>query len=352
MRVCLMNDNFYRSSGAAIAIRRIAAALTSEECFFAACTGEGLEEDVSWLEPARFERFNLKTANPWILFREVRRFRRWFHANQMDLVNAHHRRLASILHVAGIPVIYTGQLVFKFELWFRFFHPRKMIAITPTVATNLLETTGQRVLACISNPAAFPAKPPTIDLNSVRNRAVCVARLDVVKAHVHLLRAWKILHDRGFRYEIDLIGEGPLKSELQQQVRRDGLSDFVHFRGFTKDVAAAMERSLFAVLVSEYEGQGIVTLEAAAMGRPSLLTAVPGSIDLIPKGALLPNGVPFGDATALAEALQEWFSRPESVVQDGSLFFASLKNSCDPASVAESYRRVYAQTLQEIQSHT
>jgi glycosyltransferase involved in cell wall biosynthesis len=351
MKVCLMNDNFYRSSGAAIAIRRIAESLSGIDWFFAACPGEKLEEDVSWIPAGKFERFGLKTSNVFTLMREVKRFKHWFSTNNMDLVHTHHRRMASVLDFAGVPVLYTGQLVFPYERWFRWFHPSNMTAITPTVAQNLFDTTRQRVLACISNPVFFPEAPPPIDIEAVSKRVTCIARLDPVKGHVHLLNAWKILHDRGVNAELDLIGEGVLQGQLEEQVERNGLSGLVHFRGFTGNVSAAIERSLFAVLVSEYEGQGIVTLEAAAMGRPSLLTAVPGSIDLIPKQSKLPNGVPFGDPFALADMLQAWLTNPASVVEEGRLFFETLKASCDPESVAEQYRRIYDQVLADARRH-
>jgi glycosyltransferase involved in cell wall biosynthesis len=99
--------------------------------------------------------------------------------------------------------------------------------------------------------------------------------------------------------------------------------------------------------VSEIEGQGIVTLEAAAMGRPSLLTAVPGSIDLIPADATLPNGVDFGDVEKLAEALEEWFGHPDKVVAEGQRFSEFLKNSSDPANVARDYLNAYRRILDE-----
>jgi glycosyltransferase involved in cell wall biosynthesis len=224
-----------------------------------------------------------------------------------------------------------------------------MTAITPTVAKNLIETTGTAVIACIGNPVPFPDAPPVIDPAVVHGRAICVARLDEVKGHVHLLKAWKILRDRNLLYELDLVGEGSLRTQLEEQALRDGISELVHFHGYTSDVFAAVQRSLFAILVSEYEGQGIVTLEAAAMGRPSLLTAVPGSIDLIPTDFRLPNGLPFGDAVALADALQEWFSRPKEVVDEGRLFFRTLKESSDPERIAELYKQVYSGLIRTAQ---
>lgn len=346
MRICMINDNYYRSSGAAIAIRRISEALPEVDWFFAGCADEGLNEDLAWITPSeRYQRFDLKTSNVLRLAMESVRFRRWFRENSLDLVNCHHRRIAAILHVIGIPVLYTGNLVFPYERWFRWFHPRYMTAITASVAKNLLRNTGEKVLACISNPVAFSSEPPRIPVQQVADQAICIARLDPVKAHVHLLEAWKILHSRGHSYHLNLLGEGSLKDQLQEQAVRAGISHLVHFLGFTENVRAVIAKNLFAVLASEYEGQGIVTLEAAALGRPSLLTAVPGSIDLISKNPGLPNGVPFGDAGALADALEIWFASPEQVVKEGQRFFREMKEVSDSVRVGQAYKRTYAQVI-------
>ena len=279
MVICMMNDNFYRSSGAG---HRSPDASRSpspkSSSFVAGCGDNNLQEDLSWVPAQRYISFKLMNGNPILTFRELLRFKRWFRQEGCNLVHCHHRRVAALLNMVGVPVLYTGQLVFPEELWFRLLRPKWMTAITPSVATNLFETTGRKVIACIGNPAQFPDTPPAIDVETVKHKAVCVARLDPVKGHKHLLAAWKILHDRGHRYELDLVGEGNLRNELQSQAKREGTLDFIHFRGFTSDVSAIIRESLFAVLVSETEGQGIVTLEAAGMGRPSLLTAVPGSV--------------------------------------------------------------------------
>jgi hypothetical protein len=193
MRVCLANDHFYRSSGAAIAVKRIAQALTDVDYYVAGCDNRGYPEDLSWIPPKRYERFDLTSPHPGKVILELIRFRKWFSENQCDLVHCHHRRLSVLLQAAGIPVLYTGQLVFPYALWFRWFHPRCMTAITPSVAANLLETTGRRPLACISNPVQFPETPPQIDVDRVRCRAVCIARLEAIKGHRYLLDAWTTL---------------------------------------------------------------------------------------------------------------------------------------------------------------
>jgi glycosyltransferase involved in cell wall biosynthesis len=341
----MMNDNFYRSSGAAIAIKRISQALADVDYCVAGCVDDSPSEDLSWVPAGKYECFDLKSSNPIRIVSELLRFKSWFKLQGCDLVHCHHRRVSVLLQAAGLPVLYTGHLAFRYTVWFRWLRPRRMTAVTPSVARNLVETTGRRALACIGNPAHFPNRPPAIEPDGVRSRAVCVARLEPVKGHAYLLTAWKLLQDRGYRYELDLVGEGSLRSELESQVQRDGTQKLIRFLGFRADVSSIIGDSLFAVLVSEVEGQGIVTLEAAAAGRPSLLTAVPGSIDLLPPGRRLRNGVPFGNVEELADALEEWFAHPKDVIEEGERFFHFLKASSDPGKIASEYREVYQRIL-------
>ena len=346
MVVCMMNDNFYRSSGAAIAIRRIAQAMTDVEIYVAGCDNGRLQEDLSWVPAGHYAHFGLKTSNPIQLLRELLHFKRWVAHKGIALVHCHHRRLAVLLQLVGIRVLYTGQLAFPHAFWFRALSPRCMTAITPSVAENIYQATGRHVLACIGNPTPFPNSPPELDLREVSGKAICVARLDPVKGHTHLLAAWALLAARGLRYELNLIGEGPLQEKLQAQCAREGISRLVHFRGFTADVSTAIKQNLFAILVSEIEGQGIVTLEAAAQGRASLLTAVTGSVDLLPPDRALHNGVAFGNASELADTLEKWFAQPEAVREEGQRFFTFLKASSDPQRIAGEYRTLYQQVLE------
>ena len=341
----MMNDNFYRSSGAARAIRGISQALPEVEYCFAGCKNDGSVEDVSWVADGKFERFDLKSRSPILVVRELIRFKRWFALQRCDLVHCHHRRLSVLLQLARVPVLYTGHLAFQPAAWFRWLHPRRMTAVSHSVAMNILETTGREVLRCIDNPTQFPTDLPQIDVSKGRNRAVCIARLEPIKGHTHLLASWKLLRDRGHGYELDLVGEGSLRSQLEAQVEKDGLQKMVRFHGFTDDVSSFIARSLFAVLVSEVEGQPLAALEAAAMGRPTLLTAVPGSIDILPPDAKLRNGIEYGNIKALADALEEWFQRPEDVVKEGERFFRFLRASSDSSAIAWKYKEVYQKIL-------
>lgn len=343
----MVNDNFYRSSGVAITIRRITELLDSTNFFFAGCGSQQLQEDLTWMPADRYECFQLKVKNPVRLFKELWRFKRWLRTHQCDLVHCHHRRLAALLRLAGVPVLYTGHLVFPYAFWFHLLRPKWMTAVSPSVASNLLIGTGRPVLKCIGNPISFPDAPPLSTPKKATNRAICIARLDGMKGHKHLLAAWKILHNRGYDVHLDLVGEGALQGDLKLQSQQDGTESMIHFYGFSAEVVNLVEKCLFAILVSEYEGQGLATLESAAQGRPSLLTAVPGSIDLLPPGRTLPNGLGYADVKGLADALEFWFTHPDQVTEEGKRFFFFLRDTSNPRVIAQNYLDVYKYCLND-----
>ena len=74
MRVCFANDHFYRSSGAAIAIKRIAQALYDVDYYVAGCDNKGYAENLSSRPADRYKRFDLTSANPARVIFELIRF--------------------------------------------------------------------------------------------------------------------------------------------------------------------------------------------------------------------------------------------------------------------------------------
>ena len=99
-----------------------------------------------------------------------------------------------------------------------------------------------------------------------------------------------------------VVGDGPLRSELEGEARRLGLERRVVFAGLRTDVSELLA-GLDAVLFSSVrEGLSMAMLEAMAAGVPVIATEVGGTPELITDGrtGLL---VPPGQPDALAEAL-------------------------------------------------
>jgi glycosyltransferase involved in cell wall biosynthesis len=349
INVCVVNPNYYRSSGVTVAIRRIFESLPDADVtqYFVDCGYGDEEPDTSWIPKNRLATFRLMTSSPVALARECAAFLRWLKTNDIRVVHVHHRRLAVILGWLQVfldyKLIYTGNLTYRYEFWFWLFSPRIATGITQSVIENLKRTTRTKQIHLIGNGCDFPAVCPPVDVARVCDTAICIARLDPVKGHDNLLDAWRILIDRGRQCRLLLVGEGQLRQALERRAAVLGIGHAVEFRGFQRDVIPQIEQALFAVLPSRVEGQGIVTIEAAARGRASLVTDVDGSRDCVPAHHVLPNLVKFGDVAGLADALEAWFAQPVSAVSEGRAFFDYLKSSSSTASVGKEYCALYEQ---------
>lgn len=129
-----------------------------------------------------------------------------------------------------------------------------------------------------------------------------VARLHPQKGHRFLIKAATQIVTEHPQVKFVLVGDGVLRSELENRVDRDGLKDHFLFLGFRRDVHRIMRAFDLFVLPSLYEGLPNVVLEAMAVGLPVVATAVDGTPELVVDGE---TGylVPPADPQALAERI-------------------------------------------------
>ena len=139
---------------------------------------------------------------------------------------------------------------------------------------------------------------------------VTVGRLDPIKGFDVLLDALAELKRRGRRLRCQIIGEGPLRGELQARVDRQGLSELVVLVGARAqaEVGAALRAATIFTLPSligpggDRDGIPVSLMEAMAAGAPVVSTRVSGIPELIEderEGLLVAPQ----DSRALAEAL-------------------------------------------------
>ncbi|HEX4681728.1 MAG TPA: glycosyltransferase family 4 protein [Gemmatimonadaceae bacterium] len=99
-----------------------------------------------------------------------------------------------------------------------------------------------------------------------------------------------------------LVGDGPLRGEVESEIRRLGLDDVVRLAGYRTDADAILAAADVACLSSREEGMGSVLLDALAFGRPVAATSAGGIPEVIVDGE---SGViaPPGDPTALGDRI-------------------------------------------------
>lgn len=109
-------------------------------------------------------------------------------------------------------------------------------------------------------------------------------RLSSEKGIVYLLEALKLLQDTELRVKLVLLGEGSQRTELEEIVRRDRLSEQVIFAGFEKKIEEWMAATDIFVLPSLTEGTPMALLEAMSFGLPCIASAVGGVPKVIESG--------------------------------------------------------------------
>lgn len=88
-----------------------------------------------------------------------------------------------------------------------------------------------------------------------------------------------------------LVGQGPLLEESQQMVKTLGISDRVVFAGFQKNPYPIIKQASALVLSSDFEGLGMVLLEAMAIGTPAISSDCPyGPAEILHESQLFPCG--------------------------------------------------------------
>jgi glycosyltransferase involved in cell wall biosynthesis len=144
----------------------------------------------------------------------------------------------------------------------------------------------------------------------------------------------------------EILGDGPLQSKVQRSVRELGLDDVVEVRGFVSEERRrdAVRQALCLAAPSTREGYGLVVIEAASLGTPSVVVNGPdnAALELVEDGV---NGIvaTSTDPEALAAAILHVHDAGDALRESTAEWFAqnarrlSLEGSIE--TVLDAYAR-------------
>jgi glycosyltransferase involved in cell wall biosynthesis len=149
----------------------------------------------------------------------------------------------------------------------------------------------------------WPLRSPIRRRPGEQPKLVHVASLNRVKDQGTLVRALRVLADRGRDFQLDVVGEDTLAGKIQALAGEFGVARNIRFHGFLaqRDLRPVVESAHVAVMSSRHEAGPLVVLEAAAVGVPTVGTAVGHIAEWSSHAAL---AVPCQDPAALATALE------------------------------------------------
>lgn len=165
-----------------------------------------------------------------------------------------------------------------------------------------------------------------------------VARHHPVKDQAMLLRGFAsaALPD----VELLMVGDGPLRSDLEALARELGIADRVRFLGIRRDVAELLRAADAFALTSVSEAASLTLLEAMATGLPVIVTDVGGNPEIVRDGidGLL---VPRGDWVACGAAIRKLFGTPGWMAKLGASARIRVREKYRLEQTIEAYFGLY-----------
>jgi len=112
---------------------------------------------------------------------------------------------------------------------------------------------------------------------------VCISIFRPEKRIDLVLESFNNLVNSGIKAKLKLIGDGPLKHEIENQIQKLGVADLVELPGYLpqKRIIDELHNSHFLVLPSDIETFGMVLVEALACGLPAVATDCGGPKDIL-----------------------------------------------------------------------
>lgn len=156
---------------------------------------------------------------------------------------------------------------------------------------------------------------PEPSANAKGPRLLALARMMPQKRLDLLLKAFARLGRSDAR--LTILGDGPLRSSLEDLARTLGIADRVEMPGFVEDVLPALRSADLFVLSSDYEGLPAALIEALACNLPVVTTdCFPGARAMLGRSALCAV-TPIGDPVELARAIEaKLFLGPRSGLRE------------------------------------
>jgi sugar transferase (PEP-CTERM/EpsH1 system associated) len=172
-----------------------------------------------------------------------------------------------------------------------------------------------------------------------------VARLSPEKQHRILLDAMALLGAEHSGSVLVVVGDGPIRSELEAHAAGAGIAERVLFLGERRDVPRLLQVFDVFVLSSRLEGLSLTLLEAMAAGLPIVATDVGGNSEVVVDGR---TGfiVESGDPAALASRMARLAGDPELSRSMGEMGRKRVVERYSLQAMVKRYDTVYHELLE------
>jgi len=168
------------------------------------------------------------------------------------------------------PFVCPMPVVLRLACRFIYYFADALMVQTQAVATKYaVSQPALRPAWVIQNPVPQEFLDITCHTSRLKDRKlIAIGRLALEKQFDLLIRVFSRLADRHVDWSLRIVGDGSLRSDLQQQIAALGLASRVELPGRTLNIADELANASAFVMTSAYEGFPNALLEAMAVGLP------------------------------------------------------------------------------------
>lgn len=175
--------------------------------------------------------------------------------------------------------------------------------ITSVPRVNIRRIYNPVVSDAIMEKALEPVNHKWLNQKNKYKVILGIGRLERVKNFEMLIDAFYLVYHHVKDARLIILGEGSERRNLEHHIEKLGLKDVVDLPGFVSNPYSYLSRASVFVLTSNYEGLGLVLIEAMAVGTEVIATDCPsGPREILAEGKY-GRLIPLGDRDGLARAL-------------------------------------------------
>ena len=187
-------------------------------------------------------------------------------------------------------------------------------------------------------------KPPEFVAQKKEKIVLTAGRLSPEKGIQYFIKGARIVLSNVKNVKFIIVGDGPLRENLERLVYECRIKDNVIFTGYQKDMKDFITMSDVVVLSSLWEGLPNILLEAMALKKPVIATDVGGVREIVKNGE---NGfiVSPGCPDEIADKIINILSDDEASLKMGENAYRFVKENFDIKKMVSSYEFLYEKLL-------
>lgn len=171
-----------------------------------------------------------------------------------------------------------------------------------------------------------------------------VSRLDPVKDHLTLVRAFAKVCPSNKNIKLLIIGDGPERERIEKMIEKLSIKKQVKMVGFSDDIPSFLSIMDLFLQPSLEEGFSLTILEAMAAGVPVVSTPVGGTPEIIREGET-GTLVPAGDVKGFTDVMNKFLSNREHFQSMAKRAKENVSSNFSLDSMADNYLSLYYSIL-------